>query len=153
MALEEQEGTGITRKGDPHPKVTPPSFKMVASGRQCTSRPTITPPQSCSANFYRRIKRRVGRSLRGVHCKGNLVPSRKQVTHKLSGTKGSLSGPERFLRPLLEPNSAHSHRQHHSGCLCKQGRRHEIGPSVYPTVENPDLVLRETGDSQSQTQM
>ena len=40
-------------------------------------------PKTCCANLYRCIKRRVGHSLRGTHCKGNLVPSRKQVTHKL----------------------------------------------------------------------
>ena len=41
-------------------------------------------------------QRRVGRSLRGTYCKENLVPSRKQVAHKLSGTKGGLSGPKEF---------------------------------------------------------
>ena len=34
-------------------------------------------------------QRRVGRSLKQMHCKGNLVPSRKQVAHKSLGTKGS----------------------------------------------------------------
>ena len=32
--------------------------------------------------IYRHIKRRVGCSLKRTHCKGNLVSSRKQVTHK-----------------------------------------------------------------------
>ena len=82
----------------------------------------ITPTITWSAIRYRHIKKRVGRSLRGTHCKGNLVPSRKQVTHKLSGTKGSLSGPKRVPRHLLEQHSSHSYRQHHSGCLHKQGR-------------------------------
>ena len=35
--------------------------------------------QACSANLYRCIKRRVGRSLRRAHYKGNLLPPRKQV--------------------------------------------------------------------------
>ena len=64
-------------------------------------------------------KKRVGRSLRGTHCKGNLVPSRKQVIHKPPGTKGSLSGPKRVPRSLLEQHSSHSYRQHHSSCLHK----------------------------------
>ena len=37
------EGTRITRKGDPNPQVPAPPFTMVAEGRQCTYRPTITP--------------------------------------------------------------------------------------------------------------
>ena len=37
----------------------------------------------------------------------------------------------------------------HSGCQYKQERRHEVGPLVCPTMENPDLMLQETGDSQS----
>ena len=75
------EGTRITRKGDPTPQVPAPPFTMVAEGRQCTYRPTITPNKTCSANIYRRINRRVGRSLRRAHCKRNLVPSRKQAAY------------------------------------------------------------------------
>ena len=59
---------------------------------------------------------------RGTHCKGNLVPSRKQTACKISGTKGDLSGPKEVPRPLLEPYSAHSCKQHHSGCyINKEG--------------------------------
>ena len=85
VALEEQlEGPRITRKGDTSPQVAPPSLKMVAGGKQCATRSTITPTKTCSADIYRHIKRRVGRSLKRTHCKGNLVPSRKQVTYKKS---------------------------------------------------------------------
>ena len=47
-------------------------------------------------NLYGCIKRRLGHSLRGVHCKRNLVPSRKQLTLKLSGTEGNLFGLKEF---------------------------------------------------------
>ena len=44
VALEEQlEGTRITRKGDARPQVAPPPLKVVAGGKQCASRSTITP--------------------------------------------------------------------------------------------------------------
>ena len=69
---------------------------------------------------YRRIKRRVGRSLKRTHCKGNLVPSRKQIAHKSFGTKGGLSGPKRVPRPLFKQHSTGSHRQQNSGCLYQQ---------------------------------
>ena len=64
-----------------------------------------------------------------------LLENRKQITHKLSKTKG---GP-------------YSYGQHHSGCLHKQGWGDEVGPPVCPTMENPDLVLQETIYSQSST--
>ena len=80
------EGPRITRKGDTSPHVAPPPLKMVTGGKQCAPRSTITPSKTCSAIVYRRIKRMLGRSLKRSHCKGNLLPSRKQATYKLSGT-------------------------------------------------------------------
>ena len=124
---------------------------MVTGGRQHAHRSTITPTRKCSANLYKCIKRRVWRSLKQAHCKGRLIPSRKQTTHKLSRTKGSLPGPKRVPRPLFKPYSPHSYRQHNSGCLHKQGRRDEVRPLMCPLVENTDLVCQETGYSQSST--
>ena len=42
-------GTRITRKSDSSPQVAQPSLKMVAGGKQCASRSTITPTKICSA--------------------------------------------------------------------------------------------------------
>ena len=55
VVLKQLEGSRITIKGDPYPKVTPTSLKVVALGGKCSSRPAITPPQSSSANLYRHI--------------------------------------------------------------------------------------------------
>ena len=149
VALEEQlEGIRITRKGDTCSQVAPPPLTVVAGGKQCAPRSTITPTKTCSADIYRRIKRRVGRSLKRTHCKGNLVPSRKQVAHKSLGTKGGLSGPKRVARNLFKRHSPGSHRQHNSGCPYQQRRGDEVGLPVCPTVENPVLVHQETGNSQ-----
>ena len=149
VALEKQlESTRITRKGDTRSQVAPPPLKVVAGGKQCSSRSTITPTKTCSADIYRRIKRRVGRSLKRMHCKGNLVSSRKQVAHKSLGTKNGLSGLKRVPRPLFKQHSPGSHRQHNSGCLYQQRGRDEVGLPVCPTVENPVLVHQETGNSQ-----
>ena len=123
----------------------------MTGGRQCTPRSPITPTKTCSADLHRHTKRRVGRSPKGAHCKGWLVPSRKQTTHKLSGAKGGLSGPKSSPRPLFKQHSPHSYRQHNSGCLHKQGGGDEIGPLMCPHVENTDLVFQKTGYSQSST--
>ena len=130
VAPEEQlEGTRVTRKGDPHTQITSPPSENVAGRKQCASRSTITPTKTCSADLYRHIKKGGGGCLlKRMHCKGNLVPSRKQSTHQLSGTKGCLSGPKTVSGPLFEQHSCHSHRQHHSGCLHKQGWGRKSGP-------------------------
>ena len=143
MVPEEQlEGSRVTKKCDTGSQITPPLSEMVAGGKQCASRSTITPTKTYSADLYRRIKRRVGRSIKQSHCKGNLVSSRKQTTYKLPGTRGGFLGPKRVPRPLREQHISHSHRQHHSGCLHKQRRGDEVGPSMCPSVENPDLYDR-----------
>ena len=149
MALEKQlEGTRITGKGDTRSQVAPPSLKVLAGGKQCSSRSTITPTKTCSADIYRRIKRRVGRSLKRTHCKGNLVSSRKQVAHKSLGAKGGLSGLKSVPRPLFKQHSPGSHRQCNSGCLYQQRRGDEVGLPVCPIVENRVLVHQEAGNSQ-----
>ena len=151
VALEKQlEGPRVTRKGDPGPQLPPPPSKVVAGGKQCAARSTITPSKTCSANIYRRIKRRVGRSLRRAHCKGNLVPSRKQVAHKPLGAKSSISSSKRVSNLLLQQDSTDSYRQHNSGCLYQQrgGGGGEVGLSVCPTVENPVLVYQTAGNPQ-----
>ena len=67
-------------------------------------------------------------SLKRSHCKRNLVPSRKQATHKLLGTKGGLFGNKGVPRPVPEQHSSYRHRQHHSGYLYKQRRGMKMGP-------------------------
>ena len=99
------ENTRITRKGDPTPQFPAPSFTMVATGRQRSHRPTITPNKACSANLYRCIKRRVGRSLKRAHCQRDLVTARKQAAYKLFGTKGSVSSLRRVPKPLCLQDS------------------------------------------------
>ena len=70
--------------------------------------------------FYRRIRRRVGCSLRRAHCKRNLVPSREQVAHKPLRAKSSFSSSKRVSNPRLQQDSVDSYRQHNSGCLYQQ---------------------------------
>ena len=91
-------------------QITAPPPTMVAGGKQRSSRSTITPNKTCSADLYRRIKRRVGRSLERAYCKRNLVPSRKQAAYKLPRTQSSLSGLKRFSGPLFRQDSSCSNQ-------------------------------------------
>ena len=143
------EGTGISRKDYPSAQVFTPTLAMVAKRKQCATRSTVTPSKACSADIYRRLKRRVGRSLKRAHCKRILVGTGKQTAYKLPGVKSSFSSFERVPRSLCRRNSTSGNRQHHGSGLYKQRRRHEVGPTVCPTVENLDLVLPATCDSKS----
>ena len=62
----------------------------------------------------------VGRSLRRTHCKGTVVPTREQVTHKPLGAESSISSSKRVSNPSLQQDSVGSYRQHNSGCLYQQ---------------------------------
>ena len=152
MACEKQlESTRIPRKGDPDPQVLTPTFAMVTRRKECTHRPTTTPSKTCSANFYRRVKRRVGCSLKRTHCKRNLVPAGKQAAYKLPRTRGSFYSFKRVPRSLLRQDSTDSDRQHYSSVVHKQGRGHEVGHTLCSTVENLDLVYQESSVHQSPT--
>ena len=122
---------------------------MMARRRQCPHRPTITPNKTCAANLYRRIKRRVGRSLKQTHSKRGLVTTRKQATYQLSGAKSSFPSLERVSRHLCQTNSSGGNRQHYSSVIHKQRRRNEVGSAMCPSVEDLNLVYQEPGNSQS----
>ena len=141
VAFKEQLAhSGNTRKGDPYSQLPAPPLTMVARRRQRSLGPTITPNKTCSATLYRRIKRRVGRSLKRMHCQRSLVTAGKQATHKLPRVKGSLPSLKRISRPLHQQHSSGRQRQHYSSVVHKQGRGYEVGPSMCPTMEDLDLV-------------
>ena len=100
-----------------------------------------------SSVLYRCLNRSLGGSLRRSHSERDLIPPTKQVAYKLPRTKGGRFSPKRVPRLLFSQNSTHSNRQQNCGCLYK-GRRCDVGSTVCPIVNNPDLVLQETGNSQ-----
>ena len=55
------------------------------------------------------------------------------------------------FQELFRQGCSDCNRQHHSGVVYKQGRRHEVRPTLCPFVENLDWVYQETSDSQSPT--
>ena len=152
MAPQKQlEGTRISGESYSIAQIAAPPLTVVAGGGQCVTGSTITPLKTCSANFYRRIKRRLGRSFKRTHCKRPLVTAGKQVTHKLPRTKSSVPSLKRVPGPLCKQYSTSGHRQYNSGGLHKQRGRHEVRPPLCLTMENPDLVYQEIGDTESPT--
>ena len=82
MALEKQlEGPRVTGKGDPGPQVPPPPPKVVAGGKQCATRSTITPCKTCSANIYRHIKRRAHLDEHTARGTWSLPESKLHINH------------------------------------------------------------------------
>ena len=140
------EDTGVTRKGYSNSQVPGPSLTMVARRRH---RPTITLNKTCAANLYRRIKRRVGHTLKRMHSKRGLVTTRKQVAYKLSGTKSSLPSLERVSRHLCRTNRlVAADNTTVVSYINKEGGMRS-GSSMCPSVEDLNLVYQEPSNSQS----
>ena len=127
-------------KGHSCSSVTSPPPRLVVGQRQCTTGPTFAPPSTCGSAVYRRLKRRLGRTLRGLHCKRRLVTPRKSPPHKFLGIKSSPSGPQEFQASLQGPDCSCSNRQHNCSLLHKQTGRYEIRLSLCPPLETSVLV-------------
>ena len=130
-------GPGKSDSGSPVP--APPSG-LVVGRKECAARATSTCPALRSTSFYRRLKRRLGRSLRRGYSKRRLVRTRKSPPYKLSRAESSLSGPQEFRASLQGSGCSYSHGQHNCGCLHQQARRYEIRLSLCPPVETSGLV-------------
>ena len=149
MASQKQlEGTRITKKGDPSTQVPAPPFTMVAEGRQCTYRPTITPNKTSSANIYRCINRRVGR-----------------LNEHTAGGTGSLPGSKLHINYLelkavflalkelqdLCSNKIVLVATDNSTVVSYINKEGDMRSHLCPAMENLDLVYQETSDSKPDT--
>ena len=84
----------------------PPSStpRLVVRRKQCSGGPTFAPSSTRSSAVYIHLKRRLGHTLRGLHCKRCLVSHRKSPSHKLLGTESSPPGPEGIRASLQGPD-------------------------------------------------
>ena len=112
-------------------------------------RPSSQRPQY--PTLYRRLKRRLGRSLRSKFYKGSVVRPGKKATHKRPRIEGGLTGPSKLQGPMPEPNSASCNGQLNSGSLHKQTRRNSLSRDVCSPVEDYDLVPSLSHNIESQT--
>ena len=125
------------------------TLRLVAKSlkRDERCRPSSQRPQY--PTLYRRLKRRLGRSLRSKIYQGSVVRPGKKATHKRSRIEGGLPGP--FQGPVPEPNSASCNGQLNSGSLHKQTRRNSLSRGVCSPVEDHDLVPTLSHNQESQT--
>ena len=117
---------------------SPPRLVAKSLKRDERCRPSSQGPQY--PTLYRRLKRRLGRSIRSKFYKGSVVRSGKKATHKRLRIEGGLTGPSRLQGPVPEPNSASCDRQLNSGSLHQQTRRNSLSRDVCSPVEDHDLV-------------
>ena len=143
------EGPRIAGKGDSSSKVPSPAPSMVDQGDKCLTRPAPAPFASCHSNLYRRLKRRLGCSLRRLHSKWHLVSSGKSPTYKLPGTKICPTGLKRFQH-LVQGKVVLVARQHHGCGIHQQGGRYEVRLTLCPSMETPVLGQSETGCAKGQ---
>ena len=114
--------------------------RLVAKPRKCDERcrPSSQRPQY--PTLYRRLKRRLGRSLRPKFYKGSVVRLGKKTSHKCPRIEGGLLGPSGLQGPVPEPNSVSCDGQLNSGSLHQQTRRNPLSRNVCSPVEDHDLV-------------
>ena len=143
-------GTRGPRESHSATSLSATSPRLVVRRGKCVKGPTLTSIKSRPSTVYRRIKRRLGRSLRGLYGKRSLVRSRRSTSYQLFGTQGSLSGPQEFRASLSEPDCLGGDRQHNCGRLYQQTGGCEIRLSLCPPLETPFLVPPQRNSSESQ---
>ena len=80
-----------------------PRVQAKLGKREEGCRPSPQRPQY--SNLYRRLKRRLGRSLRGSLYKRSVVRQEKKATHKCSRVEVGIFGHEKVQGPLSKSNS------------------------------------------------
>ena len=107
---------------------------------QCAERSTPAPSSARRSDIYRCLKRRLGRTLRRLHCKRRLVPSRRSPSYKFSRDESSPSGLTTVRASVQGSDCSCGNRQYHSGLLHKQTGGYEVRLSLCPPLETPVLV-------------
>ena len=136
-ALEISSTTGQPYSLD-RSHLCPPGLVAEPCKRDERLRPLSQRPQY--PTLYRRLKRRLGRSLRTKFCPRSVVSPGKRPSHKRPRIESCLSGPETLQRPVSGPNSASCNGQLNCGCLHKQTWGNTLSGDVCIPVEIHDLV-------------
>ena len=154
LSVSSQGALEISSVAGQPPKLARSHFctpRLVAESHKCDERwrPSSQRPQY--PTLYRRLKQRLGRSLRLKFYKGSVVRPGKKATHKCPRVEGGLPDPSKLQGPVSEPNSVGCNRQLNSGSLHKQTRRNSLSRDVHSPVEDHDLVPSLSHNIESQT--
>ena len=124
---------------------------MVVRLSKCATRRTSPPQGTQKTDIYRRLKRRLGRSLRSKFYRRALVSFRKAPSHEPIRNEGGSFGPAVLQNRLQEQSSPYRLRQHLRGGLYQQTGRHKISRTLCSNLENPHLVSPEQSHTQRKT--
>ena len=80
----------------------------------------LHPSRTQHSSVYRRLKRRLGCSLKSRFYQRTVIRSRKIITHKRFITKSSLLGPQTFQVSMSKSNRPGCHEQLNGSCLHQQ---------------------------------
>ena len=116
------------------------SSGLVAESTKCSQRCRSPPPRTQRSSVYRRLKRRLGRSLKSRFYQRTVVRSRKIIAHKRFRTKSSVLGPITFQASMPKSNSPSCHGQLNGSSLHQQTGRDSLSRDVRPSMENHELV-------------
>ena len=139
------------REDNPHSKVPPCSPEMVVRPGEGPEGSTSTPVTACPSALYRRLKRRLGRTLRRLHGKRPLVQVRRRIAHKFARTQGGPFSPKTVRAVVLEPDHSGLYGIHDSGGVHQQGRGYEVRFSLCSPLETPSVVQPKADCFTSQT--
>ena len=124
------------------------TWGMVVRPSKCATR-RISPPQGTrKTNLYRRLKCRLGHSLRSKFYRRGLVSHREASSHQPTRTEGGSSGSVILPIRLQKQSSPYRLRQHLGGVLHQQTGWHKISRT---NVENTHLVSPKQCHTQSET--
>ena len=138
----------INRKNGPRRPPSHETFSVASQGEldissvveQAPSRCRSPPPRTQHSSVYRRLKRRLGRSLKSRFYQRTVVRSRKIIAHKRFRTKGSVLGPKTLQASMPKSNSPGCHGQLNGSSLHQQTGQDSLSRDVGPSMENHELV-------------
>ena len=124
---------------------------MVVRPQKCATRRVSPPKGTRKTDLYRRLKCRLGRTLRSRLNRRGLVSHRKSSPHQPFGIKGSSPSATVLQDHLQEQSRSHCLGQHLRSVLHKQTGRHKIRRTLRSNVENSDMVQSQQHHTQSKT--
>ena len=119
---------------------------MVARPTKRVKQRILTPQGTRRLDLYRRMKRRLGRTLRSQLYRRPMVPRRKTVTNKRARTESRHSNPLTLLKTVWRKTGVSSLRQHNCSSPHKQTRG-----DLCPHVASPHVVQQSSRPTQSET--